>query len=126
MTSSIPDSFSTSDLESLLDSAPKEQEIKEPTPTFNNYEQQLEDAANEGLSLMCEKIDDPLVHKVATLRVANNMAAWHTKVGEAAMERGDTDCGTAWLRDAGKWQAVMDIILSIGLGDKDTYLIGHD
>jgi len=134
MTSSIPDSFSPKALEELLESAPKEEELKaqhsddcpgcpeceDPT------EKAIEDAAHAGLDLMCDMVKDPLVHKVALLKVANNMVAWHTTVGENAMERGDTECGAAWLRDAGKWQAIMDIAMSISLGGNDTYLVGHE
>ena len=133
MTSAIPDGFSIEALTELLDSAPREDEIKQAhdqdcsgCPECDVTEQAIEDAAHEGLNLMCEKVEDPLVHKVALLKVANNMVAWHTKVGEAAMENGQVEMGAAWLRDAGKWQAVMDILMSIAIGPNDTYLIGHE
>jgi hypothetical protein len=132
MTSSIPDSFSTSDLEAMLESAPKEDEIKQQhsddcpgCPECEITDQKIEKAAEAGLELMVEQCDDPVVHKLALIKVAHNMAAWHTRVGENANDRGDTDCGTAWLRDAGKWQAIMDIAMSIGLGPNDSWC-NHD
>ena len=120
--SSIPDSLSTADLQAMLADAPKEHDQDCPgCPECDGEysEANQESAVEQGLTLMIEQCDDPAVHKMAVLKVCNNMVHWHTKVGEAAMERGDTDCGTAWLRDAGKWQAVMDIVMSIGLGPND-------
>ena len=132
MTSSIPDSFSLDEHSNLLENAPQEEDLKAHhsndcpgCPECEITEDAIDEAAHKGLDLMCELISDPVVHKVALLKVANNMVAWHTTVGENANERGDTDCGTAWLRDAGKWQAIMDIAMSIGLGPNDTYC-NHD
>ena len=128
MTSSIPDSFSLDELSSLLETAPQEEELKAHSsdcpgcPECEITEDSINAAAHAGLDLMCERCDDPVVHKAALLQICNNMVQWHTRVGENANERGDSDCGTAWLRDAGKWQAIMDIAMSISLGPNDHYL----
>ena len=126
MTSSIPDSFSLDELSSLLETAPQEEDLRHSDdcpgcPECEITAEKIDAAAHEGLDLMCKRIDDPVVHKAALLAICNNMVLWHTRVGENAHERGDTDCGTAWLRDAGKWQAIMDIAMSIGLGPNDHY-----
>ena len=109
----------------MLESAPKEEEIKQEAEGVYT-ESAIEEAVWEGLQLMQDRVHDPVAHKLAVLKVCNNMVAWHSKVGETAHERGETECGNAWLRDAGKWQAVMDIVMSISLGDNDCWTIGHD
>lgn len=131
MTSSIPDSFSMDELSNLLENAPQEEDLRAQhsddcpgCPECEITEDRITLAAHQGLELMCERIDDPVVHKAALLQICNNMVGWHTRVGENAHERGDTDCGTAWSRDAGKWQAIMDIAMSISLGPNDFYTAG--
>ena len=129
MTSSIPDSFSTSDLEAMLESAPKEDELKAQhsddcpgCPECEITEEKITAAAHEGLELMCKLIDDPIVHKAALMQVCNNMVQWHTKVGQRQFADSEEACGTAWMRDAGKWQAIMDIAMSISLGPNDFFV----
>lgn len=118
-----PDSFSMSDLKALLDNAPIEDEVHTPQiDPENPTEDQIDQVVSQGLDLMTDQIKDPVVHKVALLRVASNMALWHTKIAEGHFERGCPEGGTAWMRDAGKWQAIMDIAMSITLGDNDAWL----
>ena len=117
------------ELSNLLESAPQEEDLRHPSdcpgcPECEITEDSINAAAHAGLDLMHERIDDPVVHKAALLQICNNMVQWHTRVGENANERGDNDCGTAWLRDAGKWQAIMDIAMSISLGPNDHYIAG--
>lgn len=129
MTSSIPDRFSSADLEAMLESAPKEDELKAQhsddcpgCPECEITEEKITQAAHEGLDLMCERIDDPVVHKAALLQICNNMVMWHTRVGQHQFADGEEACGTAWTRDAGKWQAIMDIAMSISLGPNDSFI----
>ena len=118
-----PDSFSTADLQALLANAPIEDEVHAQEIDLDNLtEDQIHEIVSEGLNLMTSKIQDPVVHKVALLRIASNMALWHTKVAEGHFERGCVEGGTSWMRDAGKFQAIMDIALSIHLGDNDQWL----
>lgn len=107
------------ELSNLLENAPQEDELKAPQEIT---EALIESVADDGLQFMVERCDDPVVHKLALLKIAQNMVLWHSKVGEAANERGDEDCGTAWLRDAGKWQAIMDIVTSINIGPNDHWV----
>ena len=117
-----PDSFSTADLEALLASAPIEDDLHTQIDPNEPTQEQIEDVVTEGLDLMTSRITDPVVHKYALLRVASNMALWHTKIAEEQYKRGDTDSGTTWMRDAGKWQAIMDIAMSVSLGGNDHWM----
>ena len=112
-----------SELKALLDNAPIEDEVHAPQIDPENFTQeQIEDVVTEALNLMTDKIKDPVVHKLALLRIASNMALWHTKIGEKHFSEGCVEGGTSWMRDAGKFQAIMDIALSISLGENDQWL----
>ena len=118
-----PDSFSAADLQALLANAPIEDEVHAPKiDPMNPTQDQIEAVVSEALDLMTDKIKDPVVHKLALLRIASNMALWHTKIGERHFSEGCVEGGTSWMRDAGKFQAIMDIALSVSLGDNDAWL----
>ena len=125
MTSSLPDSFSFSDLQAMLESAPKEEEVRAEQQSSDDEgitQESLLRAADAGLELMLEHIHDPVVHKAALIQIANNMVMWHTKVGENCFAEGETESGTAWLRDAGKWQSVLTTVMAINLGPNDCFV----
>ena len=118
--SNIPDSFNLDELSSLLENAPQEEELhsennaeKEITPEF------IEGIANEALELATARLSDPLVHKVMAMKVVHNMIQWHKSIGEKQYAEGNNASGGAWMRDAGKFQACMDILCSIAIGEDD-------
>ena len=108
------------DLSKLLETAQSEEELhsadnsdKELTPEF------IEGIASEMLDLASEKCKDPLVHKVMAMMVINNMIAWHKGVAIKQLEECNEASMGAWMRDAGKFQACMDIFTSIAIGPDD-------
>ena len=127
MTASIPNGFSSDDLEALLANARAAKEIEaadEPTGEGPYGRQgltrhQLETLAEELLDESLEHCSDPMLHKLLTLTIVMRFASWHQKIAEAHLERGETDAAGAWMRDAGKFQAVMDILTSVSLGPDD-------
>ena len=127
MTASIPNGFSSDDLEALLASARAAKEIEaadEPTGEGPYGRQrltrdQLESLAEELLDESLERCSDPMLHKLMTLTIVMRFAEWHKKIASAHFEKGDTNTGGAWMRDAGKFQAVMDILTSVSLGPDD-------
>ena len=120
MTSSIPNSFSSEDLQAMLDSAPKEEEMHTPAEDTSDSSEDILDAlADEVLNSVPEEHAGPLVHKVMAMKVIARMIEWHTHMGESLHEDGDTESGTAWLRDAGKFQACFNILQSITVGRDD-------
>ena len=111
MTTSAPDSFNMDDLSKLLETAQSEEELhaadnsdKELTPEF------IEGIASECLDLATEKCKDPLVHKVMAMMIINNMISWHRHVALRQLEEENEASMGAWMRDAGKFQACMDIL----------------
>ena len=121
MTNSVPDSFSMDELSKALENAPQEEDLhhaaensdKEFTPEF------IEGIAQEMLELATEKCPDPLVHKVMAMMVICRMVDWHKTVAKSQLEDGNEASMGAWMRDAGKFQACMDILTSIAVGPQD-------
>jgi hypothetical protein len=121
MTSSIPESFNMDQLSELLETAQSEDDMhtaadnsdKELTPEF------IEGVAQEVLELATDKCPDPLVHKVIAMMVICRMVDWHKGVAIKQLEEGNQESMGAWMRDAGKFQACMDILTSIAIGPDD-------
>ena len=117
MTSSIPDSFNLDELSAMLENAPQEEELhtteKELSPEF------IEKVAMDALDKATEECPDPLVHKVMAMTVIHRMIDWHKHVALRQLEEGNEASMGAWMRDAGKFQSVMDILCSIAIGPDD-------
>ena len=121
MTASVPDSFNLDELSAMLETAPQEEDLhtpadnsdKELTPEF------VEGVAQEALELASSKCSDPLVHKVMMMTICSRMIEWHTHVAMTQFEDGNERSGTCWMRDAGKFQAMMDSLVNIGVGPDD-------
>ena len=121
MTASVPNEISMDELNVLFESATQESAIQLAKPDEDGCysEEQIMDVACDALKQIAEIIPDPAAHKFAMIKIADNMARWHTAVAQQAYAEGKDDSGEAWLRDAGKFQAIMDIATSIHLGDND-------
>ena len=122
MTSSVPDSFSMDELSEMLETAPNEELLhatvgcnddKELTPEF------IEGIAQECLEFATAKCPDPLVHKVMAMMIIHRMVDWHKGVALRQLDDDNLESMGAWMRDAGKFQAVMDILCSIAIGPDD-------
>ena len=121
MTASVPDSFNLDDLSAMLENAPQEEELH----TANNDDKQehtpeyIEKVVQDTLELATEKCKDPLVHKVMMMAICSRMIEWHTQVAMAQFEESNEKSGICWLRDAGKFQAMMDSLVNISIGPDD-------
>ena len=122
MTSSVPDSFSMDELSNMLENAPQEDDLhtaasnddkQEYTPEF------IEKVAQETLEAATERCADPLVHKVMAMMIISRMVDWHKHVAERQLDDGNIQSMGAWMRDAGKFQGVMDVLCNIAIGPDD-------
>ena len=125
MTASIPNGFSTEDLESMLNNARHEDDCRcdqcEPSGEGPHGDAGLTDdelieAASKFLDDSLEICNDPLFHKVIAMTIITRLCAWHKGIAE---NQDDPGSQGAWMRDAGKLQAVMDIMCSIAVGPHD-------
>ena len=119
-TSNIPSSFNPDDLAKMLDQAVKEDEVKETDTTRDFSEETVTRIADEALDLATDKSSGPLVHKVMMVKIACQMIDWHSSMHDRIIQDGDdTHAALCWARDAGKFQAIMDILTSITVGPED-------
>ena len=130
MTSSIPNGFSMDDLHSLMETAPKEEEVKATRDcgcddSDEPCQHETEKAAEAALDLASELCEGPLVHKVMAVEIITRMVQWHTVMGQKEFAEGNEECGTAWLRDAGKFQSMLDSLMNITVGPDD-FLCVHN
>ena len=122
MTASIPNSFSSDDLQRLFENAQPESEVQPtgegPHGRQGLTDEQVVELAGERLDCM-EACSDPIVHKVMMHMICHNMIEWHTRMGARIAEEGMPEAATAWLRDAGKWQSIANILDTINVSDND-------
>ena len=126
MTSSIPDSMSFDELQNLQTEAAERdaerlEEAIKATKTEGLYDGKTKDElieiAEKHVQAAIEECNDPMVHKVMLFSMLENMIRWHTTVGvDVETEERATVC---WLRDAGKFQAICNILGSISVGPND-------
>ena len=114
-----PDGISFSDLQDMLSEAPKEAEYDRTTPQVMTREE-VEEIADKCLTMANDLgARGPLVHKVMMMMTLSNLIDWHNKIGERMLEDGQPESARAWFRDAGKCQAMVDILYTIQCGEDD-------
>ena len=122
MTSSIPDSFNLDELSAMLENAPQEEDLHIAADNSDEQEfspDRIEAIAQECLEAASEKCSDPLVHKVIAMMVICRMVDWHKHIAICQLKEDNEESMGAWMRDAGKFQACMDILTSISVGPDD-------
>lgn len=119
MTSSIPNSFSADDLSKMLESAPKEADVPDTTPSDEELsELEMIELAGKICDDSGDLTEGPMLHKLIALTIIKRLTYWHQKTGELQWDE-NSDLASAWIRDAGKLQAAMQILQSVSLGDED-------
>ena len=126
MTASVPSGFSREDLEKLLASAPSEDQPTETdsdTSTYGKQEltqQEVMDAAVKVVENSLEVCGDPVFHKAIVAIIIARMIEWHK---DYSWKQESPEATAAWQRDAGKFQAIMDILTSVTVSNDD-FIIG--
>ena len=113
------------DLTAALESAPAEDELRSNVDKREYTQEYIEQVASDALDMASDLVKDPLVHKVMAMMIVNRMVTWHTVVGETNLEDGSQDTAICWFRDAGKFQAMLDSLIQISVGNNDFTCI-HD
>jgi hypothetical protein len=122
--SNIPDSFNVDQLSELLATAKQEDEIHaESTNEKHHDPDKIMEVAFKAVEDTIAEIGDPIVHKAMMVIIIKKMIEWHTKMGMMyAKDGGNEQTTVAWLRDAGKFQSMADILFNICLGDEDFFI----
>ena len=115
--SDFPESISLEALENLQEKATKEPEpvVKGDGPYDGFTKGELITYVEEIMLETIAKCGDPMLHKVLMLSILDKMVDWHTAF--AAEE--ETNSPEAWLKDAGKLQACMNILMTISMSEAD-------
>jgi len=131
---SVPDGFSAKQLSEMLDEAIPEEiahavelndcacESDKKEPRFGPEkltQDEVCEIASQKLNEATELCGDPIVHKVMLHLLVAHMMRWHSTCGQELAMANEAECATDWLRDAGKFQAIMNIIDTINVGDDD-------
>ena len=124
----VPDGVSFEDLKKAMAEAQPEPCTHEGDCDHDSEipsKEQIIEAGDKGLALGIELANDPMVHKYMACEIIHNMMLWHTRMGEELRDDDQLDASSGWLRDAGKFQAMMNILLSIDVGQCD-WMTGDD
>ena len=124
MSTSVPDGISFSDLQDLAKEAPKETEPAETLFCGKTYAE-LQELADKTFQDMINECGHPLLGKMLMLHINNSFLEWHSQMGHENSQQGEHKAAICWLRDAGKFQAIANILLTVSMGDGDT-LVSDD
>ena len=120
MTASIPDGISFADLQALAKDAPDDSAIVPTKGPYNGLnEEQLKDLTETWLENIHEACPHPMFAKAIAWRILNNLLDWHTTAGLNQVQDGEGENGMYWLRDAGKFQAMLNIFQTVSMGPDD-------
>ena len=113
-----------SDLEAMLQDAPKDITDIQPEASEDseNRTERLTRLAAQALDNLIDEmdgVDAAQTEKAILHMIAEKMLEWHSRVGMRLADEGDHRSAMGWLRDAGKFQAVLNIIETIGVGPDD-------
>ena len=112
-----PDGISFAELQNMLPDAPKEDDRTTPQTMTR---EEIEEIADKCLTMANDLgARGPMVHKVMMMMTLSNLIDWHTTVGERMLEDNELESARAWFRDAGKCQAMADILYTVQCGDDD-------
>ena len=113
-----------SDLEALLEDAPRDITDIQPEASEDSDDRQerLSLIAARGLDAIIKDLDGAdacQVEKVILHLITDKMIEWHSRVGARMAEKGDNHSAMGWHRDAGKFQAIANILDTITVGPED-------
>ena len=118
-----PDGISFGDLQKHMDKAQLRDEVQKPeadVPTFGDMTpEEITDFVDAAADALTTKCPHPMVHKAMIVELCERMISWHTGSGVEEMENGELRNAVFWERDAGKFQAMLNILASISMGPGD-------
>ena len=129
MTASIPNGFSEDQLRQLMvNAAIREEADKEAEEgPFNGLtREEICNKAEASLDAMNDICTHAMSHKLVVMQVISNLIDWHNTMGERLIEEGENDHAAGWLKDAGKLQAIMNLLQTTGVHSDDFTTTWYD
>lgn len=117
MTSLIPDSFNLDELQAMLDNAPSENEVSDSDRSSDK--DSILDDVESAMAAVNRITDQALAHKLVAIQILHNLFEWHDTVGGNCVSDSNLDQAKSWLKDAGKFQAIMNILQTISVDNDD-------
>ena len=120
-----PDSFSSVELAKLLENAPQDivdRVLNPENETSADKQQRLTKIAENCIQDVTDPLNGAeaaLVHKIILHILVDHMVEWHSKVSHHLIRDGEAGPAIGWARDAGKFQAIANILITIECGDDD-------
>ena len=120
-----PDGISFAALQEMLADAPQEEEVQAAASDDDPGKltpERVREIADKALNYAVELgATGPMVHKMMIVIALHNFIEWHNVMGAQALEEGEIKSAAAWYRDAGKFQAIANILFKVdcGCGDED-------
>jgi len=127
MTASIPNGFSSEELQKLLENANTEDDSPESSSQITTeIVLDLADKIQDQMDNLATSHDVPpqLLGKVVMMFTCNRMIDWHSHISTKHAERGESDQAIGWGRDAGKFQAIANILGTIIVDGDDDFTPG--
>jgi len=125
MTSSIPNSFSSDDLQKLLKNAPVEADTEcgctEDEDPLEKMLQAYSDDLQKAMDKFSRENDIPpqLVGKALIIQTCVRLIGWHSTIATKHFEEQELTDALQWSRDAGKIQSLVCILRSIQVCPED-------
>ena len=126
MTSSIPDGISFEDLEGLKSQAAAREEAeaqKTEGPYDGKTAEELVQYVQTEMERLSKEVGHAMLPKIVAYEMLNSLLGWHSRRGLSISTGGTEEdrCKAAmcWHRDAGKFQAMLNILDTIDCGEGD-------
>ena len=98
---------------------PAEERQNTPEPSADDYEEMIMACADKHLDAATDEVRDPMVHKAMVALICNNFLRFHNAMAAECLGDGNAVQAAAWSRDAGKFQAMMNILATVVCGEND-------
>ena len=120
----VPNSFNMDQLSEALENAPAEAEYTFNENASHLMNDEIWDLAHEQVVTTGKMTDSPLVlHKAMLLQILGKLQTFHSQMGDTIRSEGaPEDVCNAWLKDAGKIQACVNILMTISV-DGDDFML---
>ena len=121
----IPDGISLDALQEHMENAISKEKVEEMEKSATERFFDTSDLTERAIDILDNSTDGlngqqaSVLHKMMLHLLAQRMLEFHSKCGVMQIEDGETMSSIAWLRDAGKFQAVLNILATISCGDDD-------
>ena len=122
MTASIPNGFSEEQLNQLMLQAILRKEAEDEAkdaPYGGLTREEICDKAEASLDAMNDICKHAMSHKLVVMQVISNLIDWHNTMAERLLEEGNHEIAAGWSRDAGKFQAIINLLHSVGVDPDD-------